>query len=154
MKEHKGAVDSCEGGIISAPWPASGEVNVDELVISDVEKEEKEVTGTKLQQKREESSIELWKNKTRLEHLKNEHLAVMTELDQMTADISRAVDMGQILKMGCISCDPKMKALIQVPLHSNIQLRQQITFRPPDAFHSGKFVYKRLFSGKIDHFPT
>ena len=77
----------------------------------------------------------------------------LAELDQMCSPLSRSLDhLG--LTFSCSKCDPRMLHLSKVPVEANIELRDCITFSPPDIFNHGKFVYNLLFSGLIEALPV
>ena len=88
-----------------------------------------------------------------LSQLDSEYNRYMAEICQLSLDPPRSIDMNLKLS-GCFSCDPRLKSMLSIPVASNLQLRNFVTFVPPSAFNKGHFLYQRMWNGRYDFLPS
>ena len=90
---------------------------------------------------REKRLIEIEGKRASEQHFyKLQQKIFLAELDQMSCPLKVSLDhLGQ--SFSCSNCDERMAHLKRVPIQANLELRENITFMPPDAFTDGHFVF-------------
>ena len=92
-------------------------------------------------------------SKALMSQLNIEYNRYMAEICQLSMDPPKSLDMS--LKFsGCFSCDPRLKSMLSIPVASNLQLRNFVTFVPPSPFNRGYFLYRRMWNGRYDFLPS
>ena len=87
-----------------------------------------------------------------LRHLELDYKLFMNEIEHI-ANKQKCLDVN--LKVaGCYLCDNRLKPMLNVPVQSNLQLKNYISFSPPSVFGPGHFTYNRMWNGKYNFLPS
>ena len=87
-----------------------------------------------------------------LRHLELDYKLFLNEIEHI-ASKQKCLDVN--LKVaGCYLCDNRLKPMLNVPVQSNLQLKNYISFSPPSVFGPGHFTYSRMWNGKYDFLPS